>query len=213
MIPCTEQSCGCLSLLSVFCFHVVVCATGWSLLQRRSMDVCLLWVLCVFRSRSVQRADHLDSIVLWMSVCLLCCVLSCSYMFDGRIPFTESSYGFLSIVSVLCCQVEVCATFWSLVQGSRIYICLFWFFIWLGSGLCVGLITCTEEPSGCQSVVSFVFCQRSLRRPDHLCRRVLWFSVCCECCVLPRRGLCDAWSLVQSSPMDVSLLWVLCVVR
>jgi len=66
------------------------------------------------------------------------------------------------------------------------------FFIWLGSGLCVGLITCTEEPSGCQSVVSFVFCQRSLRRPDHLYRRVLWFSVCCECCVLSRRGLCGA---------------------
>jgi len=28
LIPCTEQSCGCLSLLSVFCFDVVVCATG-----------------------------------------------------------------------------------------------------------------------------------------------------------------------------------------
>ena len=59
----------------------------------------------------MQGADHLDSIVLLMSVCLLCCVLSCSYMFDGLIPFTESSYAFLSVVSVVCCQVEVCATF------------------------------------------------------------------------------------------------------
>jgi hypothetical protein len=26
--------------------------------------------------------------------------------------------------------------------------------------------------------------------------------VCCECCVLSGRGLCDGWSLVQSSPTD-----------
>jgi len=41
-------------------------------------QVCLLWVLCVVRNRSV---------------CCECCVLS------GR--------G-LSVVSVVCCQVEVC---------------------------------------------------------------------------------------------------------
>ena len=60
-----------------------------------------------------------------------------------------------------------------------------------GRGLCDGPIPRPEEPYGCLSVVSVVCCRaevsatvRSLvqRRPR---------DVCCECCVLSGRGLCD----------------------
>jgi len=57
-------------------------------------------------------------------------------------------------------------------------------------GLCDGLLTCTEESYGCLSVLSVVFCQVEFaRRADHLYRRVLWMSVCCECCLLLGRDL------------------------
>jgi len=36
-------------------------------------------------------------------------MLPCRYHFDGLIPFTEELYGFLSVVVVVFCQVEVCA--------------------------------------------------------------------------------------------------------
>ena len=32
---------------------------------------------------------------------------------------------------------------------------------------------------------------RSVRRADLMYRGVLWMSVCCECCMLSVRGLCD----------------------
>ena len=45
-----------------------------------------------------------------MSVCCECCVLSCRGLCDGLITCTEESYGCLSVVIVVCCQVEVCAS-------------------------------------------------------------------------------------------------------
>jgi len=54
-------------------------------------------------------ADHLYRRVLWLSVCCDCCVLSGRGLCDGLIPCTEKLYGCLCVVSVVCCQVEVCA--------------------------------------------------------------------------------------------------------
>jgi len=73
------------------------------------MDICLLWVLCVVTYRSVRRADFLYRGVLWMSVCFEFCVLSGRGRCDGLIICTEESYGCLSVVSVVCCQIEVWA--------------------------------------------------------------------------------------------------------
>ena len=58
----------------------------------------------------MRRADHLSRGVLRTSVCCECCVLSGTGLCDGRIPCPEESYGRLSVVSVVCCQVEVCGT-------------------------------------------------------------------------------------------------------
>ena len=44
-----------------------------------------------------------------MDVCYECCVLSGRDLCDGLIPCPEESYGCLSVVSIACCQVEVCA--------------------------------------------------------------------------------------------------------
>jgi len=44
-----------------------------------------------------------------MSVCCECCVLLGRDHCVGPITSTEKSYGCLSVVSVECCQVEVCA--------------------------------------------------------------------------------------------------------
>jgi len=44
-----------------------------------------------------------------MSVCCECCVLSGRGLCEGLIPCTEESYGCLSVVSVVFCQVEACA--------------------------------------------------------------------------------------------------------
>jgi len=41
-----EESYGCLSVVSVVCFQVEVCATGWSLVQRSPMDVSVVSVVC-----------------------------------------------------------------------------------------------------------------------------------------------------------------------
>ena len=35
-----------------------------------------------------------------------------------------------------------------------------------------------------------------MRLADHSSRGVLWMSVCCECCVLSGRGLCD-WLITR----------------
>jgi len=58
----------------------------------------------------VRRADPLSRGVLWMSVCCEYCVLSGRGLCEGLITRPEESYGCLSVVSVVCCQVEVSAT-------------------------------------------------------------------------------------------------------
>jgi len=45
-----------------------------------------------------------------MSACCECCLLSGRGLCDVLIPCTEESYVCLTVVSVVCCQVEVCAT-------------------------------------------------------------------------------------------------------
>ena len=58
----------------------------------------------------MRRADHSSRGVLWMSACCECCVLSGRGLCDGLMTRPEESYGCLSVVNVVCCQVEVCAT-------------------------------------------------------------------------------------------------------
>jgi hypothetical protein len=52
-----------------------------------------------------------------MSVSCECCVLSGRGICDGPIPCPEESCGCLSLVSVVCCQVEVSATGLSSYRG------------------------------------------------------------------------------------------------
>jgi len=80
-ITYTEESYGCRSVVSVLCCQ-----------------------------RSLRRPDHLYRGVQWMSVFFECCVLTSRSLCDGLIPCTEESYGSLSLVSVVFCQVEVSAT-------------------------------------------------------------------------------------------------------
>ena len=108
---------GCLSVMSVVCCPVEFSASAWSLVQKSRIDVRLLWVLCVV---------HLYREVLWISVCFECCVLLCSGLCDGLINCTEVSYEFLSVLIVVCSQVEVSATGWSHVQRSHMDVCLLW---------------------------------------------------------------------------------------
>jgi len=68
-----------------------------------------LRVLCVVRYRSLRRADHSSRGVLWMSVCCECCVSSGRGLCDGLITRPEEFYGCLSVVSVVCRQVEFSA--------------------------------------------------------------------------------------------------------
>jgi len=51
-------------------------------------------------------------------------VLSGRGLSERLISCPEESYGCLSVVSVVCCQVEVCATVISLVQRSPMDVCL-----------------------------------------------------------------------------------------
>ena len=77
----------------------------------------------------------------------------------GGLGFESSrGHGYLSVVSVVFCQVEVSATGCSLVQRSPMDVCLFECCVLSGRGLCDGLITRTEESYGCLSVVSVVCC-------------------------------------------------------
>ena len=52
----------------------------------------------------------------WMFFCFECCVLSGIGLCDGLIPCPEMFYECLSVVCVVCCQVEVSATGRSLAQ-------------------------------------------------------------------------------------------------
>jgi len=63
--------------------------------------------------------------VVWMFVCFDYFVISVRGLCDGLIPCTEESYGCMSFVIVVFFQVEVCATGWSIVQGSPMDICVF----------------------------------------------------------------------------------------
>ena len=54
--------------------------------------------------------DHLFRGVVWMYVCCDCFVLTFRGLDEDLVTFTKESYGCLSVVSVVCCQVEVCAT-------------------------------------------------------------------------------------------------------
>ena len=72
----------------------------------------------------MQRADHSSRGVLWRSVCCECSVLSGRGLCDGLITRPEESYGSLSVVSVVCCQVEDSASGQSLVQRSPMDVCL-----------------------------------------------------------------------------------------
>jgi len=58
----------------------------------------------------VRRAEPFYRRVVWKSVFLKCCELSGRGLCEGLITCTEKSYGYLSVLSVVCCQVEVCAT-------------------------------------------------------------------------------------------------------
>jgi hypothetical protein len=51
-----------------------------------------------------------------MDVCCQCCVLSGGGLCNGLIPCPEKSHGCLSVVSDVCCQVEISATGRSLVE-------------------------------------------------------------------------------------------------
>ena len=42
LFTCTEESYGCLSVVSVVCCQVEFCLTGRSLVHRIPMDICLL---------------------------------------------------------------------------------------------------------------------------------------------------------------------------
>ena len=59
-----------------------------------------------------------------MSVCCECCVLSGRGLCDELITRPEKSYGCLSVVSVVCGQVEVSVSVQSLVQRSPMDVCL-----------------------------------------------------------------------------------------
>jgi len=58
----------------------------------------------------VHLADPFYRVVLCMSVCCVFCLLLGSGLCDRRITCTEESYGCLSVVSVVYCQVQFCAT-------------------------------------------------------------------------------------------------------
>jgi len=128
---CGFESCrghGCLSVVSVVCFQVEVSATDWSLVQRSLMDVCLLWVLCVVRQRSLRQSDHSSRGVLWMFVCCECCVLLGRGHCVSLITRPEESYR-------VCC---VWVWSWSAIRwghdpesGSKRYRKIKILFIWI----------------------------------------------------------------------------------
>jgi len=74
--------------------------------------MCVYCVCCVLSGRRlcdglINRPEESYGC---LSVCCECCVLSGRGLCDGLITRLEESYGCLSVVSVVCCQVEVCAT-------------------------------------------------------------------------------------------------------
>jgi len=64
----------------------------------------------VHRTHRCKNTAPLYRGVVWMSVCCECILFSRRGLCDVLILCTEESYGSLSVVSVFCSQVEVCAT-------------------------------------------------------------------------------------------------------
>ena len=69
----------------------------------------------------MRRADPMYRAVVLMSVCFGCCVLSVKGLCDVQIPCTVESYDYLSVMFVVCCQLEICATGWSLHMKMNEY--------------------------------------------------------------------------------------------
>jgi hypothetical protein len=111
--------------------------------------------------------------------------------------------GGLSVVSVVCCQVDVCLLWvlcvvrWMSVVSvvcCQVEVSLLWVLCvvrWMS--VCC---KCCVLSGGCLSVVSVVYCQ---------------VDVWCECCVLS--GGCLSVVSVVCCQVEVCLLWVLCDVR
>ena len=50
-----------------------------------------------------------------------------------------------------------------------------------------------------------------MRRADHFYRGVVWMSVCCECCVLSGRAVCDGLITCTEEPYGFSVCCDICV--
>jgi len=107
-------------------------------------------------------------------------VLSGRGLCDGPITRPEESYVCLSVVSVVCCQVEVSATGRSLVQRSPMDFCCECCVL-SGRGLCDGPITRPEESYVCLSVASVVCCQVEVSATGRSLVQRSPTDVCCEC--------------------------------
>jgi hypothetical protein len=147
-----------------------------------------------------------------MSVSWECCVLSGRGLCDRLIPRLEESYGWLSVVNVVCCEVEVSTTGRSLLQSSPMDVCLLWV-------LCVchvevsatGWSLVQRSPmNDCLMWVLCVVTLGSLRQADPSSRGVLWIFICCkycECCQVEISA--SGWSLLQKNPTDLVCLSVI----
>jgi len=71
-------------------------------------------------------------------------VLSGRGLCDGLITFTEASNACLSVLSFVCCQVEVGAMFDPLYRGVVWMSVCCECFVLSGRSQCDGLISCTE---------------------------------------------------------------------
>ena len=58
----------------------------------------------------MRRADPLYRGVVWKFTCCECFLFSGRGLCDVLIPCKDESYGCLPVMSVVCCQVEACAT-------------------------------------------------------------------------------------------------------
>ena len=93
LFTCTEESYGCLSVVSVVCFQRFLRPADHLYRGVLWISVCLIVVLV--RYISVRRGDHIYRGVLIMSLCGECCVMSGRGLCDGLIPCTEDLYGCL----------------------------------------------------------------------------------------------------------------------
>jgi len=99
--PMAKESYGSPSVMNVVWCQVEVFVTGLSLVQRSCMEVCLLWVLCVVRLRTVRLAYPLYRGDECKFFCFVCSVLSVRRLCNRLISWTEESYGYLSVLIVV----------------------------------------------------------------------------------------------------------------